>query len=62
MKLTKKLIQKKNYSIADACNMIKNNKAKFDESVDISINLGIDPKHADQNIRGSVFCLMEPAR
>ncbi len=35
--------------------MIKNNKAKFDESVDISINLGIDPKHADQNIRGSVF-------
>ena len=29
-------------------------KGKFDESVDVAINLGVDPKHADQMIRGAV--------
>ena len=29
-------------------------KAKFDESIDIAVNLGVDPKHADQMIRGTV--------
>ena len=28
--------------------------AKFDESVDIAINLGVDPKHSDQMVRGTV--------
>jgi len=29
-------------------------KSKFDESVDISVNLGVDPRHADQLVRGMV--------
>ena len=43
------------YDLKDAISLIKNFKAcKFDESVDIAINLGVDPKHADQVIRGTV--------
>ena len=42
------------YSLEEAVNMLKDQQAaKFDESVEISINLGIDPKHADQQIRGT---------
>ena len=43
------------YSISDALGLIKEcATAKFDESVDVSINLGIDTKKSDQNVRGSV--------
>ncbi len=43
------------YDLKDAISLIKNFKAcKFDESVDIAINLGVDPKHADQLVRGTV--------
>jgi large subunit ribosomal protein L1 len=43
------------YSVTDAVKMIKQNaKAKFDETIEISLNLGIDPRHADQNVRGVV--------
>ncbi len=43
------------YSITDALSLIKDcATAKFDESIDISINLGIDAKKSDQNIRGAV--------
>ena len=43
------------YSISDALGLIKEcATAKFDESVDVSINLGIDTKKSDQNIRGAV--------
>ena len=39
----------------EAVTLIKKNaKAKFDETVDISINLGVDPRHADQMVRGTV--------
>ncbi len=31
-----------------------NAKAKFDESIEISVNLGVDPRHADQQVRGVV--------
>ena len=51
----KKVDENMRYSIMDACNLVKEAKvAKFDESVDIAINLGVDPRHADQNIRGAV--------
>ena len=41
------------YSVSDAVAMIKSRaKTKFDETVEISINLGIDPRHADQALRG----------
>jgi len=42
----------KKYSVADAVKMVKSFKfTKFDESIDLAINLGVDPRHADQNIR-----------
>ena len=43
------------YSISDALGLIKEcATAKFDESVDVSINLGIDTKKSEQNVRGAV--------
>jgi large subunit ribosomal protein L1 len=43
------------YGLAEAVALLKNCPgAKFDESVDISLNLGVDPKHADQMVRGAV--------
>ena len=44
---------KHDLSLDEAVNLVKNNaSAKFDETVDIAINLGVDPKHADQMVRG----------
>lgn len=41
------------YSLKDAVKIVKENaKAKFDETIDIAINLGVDPKYADQMVRG----------
>lgn len=45
----------KEYTIKEAVDILSNfSKTKFDESVDLSINLGVDPKHADQLVRGTV--------
>jgi large subunit ribosomal protein L1 len=45
----------KQYSLDDAVRIIKEMPgAKFDESVDLSFRLGVDPKHADQMVRGAV--------
>ena len=42
-----------NVTLDEAVELIKNNaSAKFDETIDIAINLGVDPKHADQMVRG----------
>jgi large subunit ribosomal protein L1 len=46
---------KENLKVADAVALIKANaSAKFDETVEISLNLGVDPRHADQMVRGTV--------
>ena len=51
-KINSELDQTKNYSVVDAIKMLKSLKfTKFDESIDLAINLGVDPRHADQNIR-----------
>jgi large subunit ribosomal protein L1 len=43
------------YAVRDALELIKSMPApKFDESVDLAINLGVDPKHADQMVRGAI--------
>lgn len=43
----------KPYSLEDAIKLVRANaKAKFDETVELSMNLGIDPRHADQMVRG----------
>jgi large subunit ribosomal protein L1 len=45
----------KAYSIAEAVKLLKEHaKAKFDETIEIAMNLGVDPKHADQMVRGVV--------
>ena len=43
------------HALPDAIKLVKANaKAKFDETVEIAVNLGVDPRHADQNVRGVV--------
>ncbi|TVR31913.1 MAG: 50S ribosomal protein L1 [Balneolaceae bacterium] len=43
------------YTIEEACDLIKKTKiASFDESVDLDLRLGVDPRHADQMVRGTV--------
>ncbi len=43
----------KAYALKDAVKIVKENAtAKFDETIDVAINLGVDPKHADQMVRG----------
>ncbi|GAA0869472.1 50S ribosomal protein L1 [Brevundimonas basaltis] len=44
-----------NMPFADAIKAVKDNaSAKFDESIEIAVNLGVDPRHADQQVRGVV--------
>src|SRR5271168_4316875 len=43
------------YAVSEAVKLVKERaNAKFDESVEIAMNLGVDPKHADQMVRGVV--------
>ena len=43
------------YSTLEACTLVKKAKfAKFDETVDIAVRLGVNPKHADQMVRGAL--------
>ncbi len=45
----------KSYQLGEAVKLIKENaKAKFDETVEVAMNLGVDPRHADQMVRGVV--------
>ena len=45
----------KAYGLAEAIVVVKSNAtAKFDETVEVSVNLGVDPRHADQQVRGVV--------
>ena len=47
--------RKKLYQLAEAIKMVKTRaKAKFDETVEVAMNLGVDPRHADQMVRGVV--------
>jgi large subunit ribosomal protein L1 len=53
--IRKKIDLKKEYKLEEAINLLKeNSKVKFVESLDIAMRLGVDPRHADQNIRGTV--------
>ena len=43
------------HGLTDAVKLVKTNAtAKFDESIEIAVNLGVDPRHADQQVRGVV--------
>jgi len=51
----RKLVEKPAYTLADAMPLIKKGAfAKFDETVELAMRLGVDPKHADQMVRGTV--------
>ncbi len=51
----KKVERVRYYEVEEACNLLcETASAKFDETVEVAINLGVDPRKADQNIRGSV--------
>jgi large subunit ribosomal protein L1 len=50
-----KLVEKPAYTLAEAMPLVKKAAfAKFDETVEIAMRLGVDPKHADQMVRGTV--------
>src|SRR5258706_9991297 len=43
------------YTVEEACTLVKKAKfAKFDETVDLAVRLGVNPKHADQMVRGAL--------
>jgi large subunit ribosomal protein L1 len=57
MALREGLDRTRAYPVEEAVKLIKSRaKAKFDETIEISMNLGVDPKHADQMVRG--VCLL----
>lgn len=50
-----KIDRNKSYALADALALVKETAtAKFDESIDVAVNLGVDPRKSDQVVRGSV--------
>jgi large subunit ribosomal protein L1 len=53
--VVKKVDRTKRYSLGEAVSLVRETHfAKFDESVDLAVRLGVDPKHADQMVRGAV--------
>ncbi|MCO5761762.1 MAG: 50S ribosomal protein L1, partial [Chromatiaceae bacterium] len=53
--LRAKIDRNKLYPVSDALALVKQNAtAKFDESIDVAVNLGVDAKKSDQLVRGSV--------
>jgi large subunit ribosomal protein L1 len=53
--LRSKIDRNKNYPLSEALALVKGNAtAKFDESIDVAVNLGVDAKKSDQVVRGSV--------
>ncbi len=55
LEVAKKVTSSKIYSVEEALKLVREASfAKFDESVDVAFRLGVDPRHADQMIRGSI--------
>ena len=52
--LAEKLDAEKLYTFDEALSTLREHKAKFDETVEVAMNLGVDPRHADQMVRGVV--------
>ena len=48
------LDNEKLYTVDEALATLREHKAKFDETVEVAMNLGVDPRHADQMVRGMV--------
>jgi large subunit ribosomal protein L1 len=55
MEAARKKVEARPYKLADAAELIKKaHHTKFNETVELAINLGVDPKHSDQVVRGTV--------
>jgi large subunit ribosomal protein L1 len=53
--VAKKVDPNKSYLLSEASELLKQiNFTKFDPTIEIAMNLGVDPRHADQNVRGAV--------
>ena len=53
--LKEKIDRNRNYPVVDALKLVKETAtAKFDESIDVAVNLGVDARKSDQMVRGSV--------
>ena len=52
--IKEKLLPGKVYTVAEAIALLKEFPVKFNQSVDVSINLGVDPRKSDQTVRGAV--------
>lgn len=54
-RVVKEVDQARKYTVEEACALVAKTKfAKFDETVDIAVRLGVNPKHADQMVRGAL--------
>jgi len=52
--IKEKVVRSKQYSVSEAVVLLKEfANSKFDESIDVSVNLGVDPRKSDQNVRGA---------
>ncbi|MDD4915024.1 MAG: 50S ribosomal protein L1 [Methylococcales bacterium] len=52
--IKEKVVRSKQYSVTEAVSLLKEfANSKFDESIDVSVNLGVDPRKSDQNVRGA---------
>ena len=50
------------YDPTEALDLVQQiSKANFDETIEVSVRLGVDPRHADQQVRGAVVLPMEQA-
>jgi len=52
--LAEQIDSNKEYSVAEAVELIKKSKIKFDQTVEVHMKLGVDPRHSDQQVRGNV--------
>ena len=53
IKIREAIDRTKSYPLGEAVKLVKGNaKAKFDETIEVAMNLGVDPRHADQMVRG----------
>jgi large subunit ribosomal protein L1 len=52
--IKEKVVRSQQYSVSEAIGLLKEfANSKFDESIDVSVNLGVDPRKSDQNVRGA---------
>jgi len=61
--LAEKIDRQKEYQLPEAVTILRGGiKTKFDSSLEVHMNLGVDPKYSEQVVRGNVFCHMARAK